>query len=270
MGPGCGCPGRGARHHRRPARRPRRPGHAERRRRRHRPRAHGLRRHPGRGAGGCRLGAGERARGPRHQAGPVARPRRPRRPRHHPRQLHLGHRPLALHRGPGRPGALPDLPPAQPALPDPRGRAGAIALDRGRHHGPRRGRHARPRPGPDRHAPRARRLRHEPDAGCAPGGGLPPGRRRLLHHRGHRHRPQGRPRPALVVHGPVRDHRPQRARRRARLRPALPADLRAPVPLDAAPRRLVGPGDRADRAGAPRQAARRRAWPTATAGATAG
>ena len=54
------------------------------------------------------------------------------RPRRHPRQLHLGHRPLALHRAPGRPRPLPDLPPAQPALPDPRGRAGPRALDRGR------------------------------------------------------------------------------------------------------------------------------------------
>ena len=34
------------------------------------------------------------------------------------------------------------------------------------------------------------------------------------------------------------------------------ADLRAPVPLDAAPRRLVGAGDRPDRAGAPRPSAR--------------
>ena len=41
--------------------------------------------------------------------------------------------------------------------------------------------------------------------------------------------------------------------RRARLRRALPADLRAPVPVDAAPRRLGGAGDRArsSRSGAP-------------------
>ena len=49
--------------------------------------------------------------------------------------------------------------------------------------------------------------------------------------------------------------------RRARLRPALPADLRAPVPLDAAPRRLVRAGDRADRAGAPRRSCPPTPWP---------
>ena len=48
--------------------------------------------------------------------------------------------------------------------------------------------------------------------------GLPPRRGRLRFGRGHRQDDPRRPGPALVVHGAVRDDRPQRAGRRARLR----------------------------------------------------
>ena len=77
------------------------------------------------------------------------------------------------------------------------------------------------------------------------------------------------PGPALVVHGSVRDHRPQRPGGRARLCRALPADLRAPVPVDAAARRLGRAGARAGRAAAPRQRCRPTSSPSASAGATA-
>ena len=77
--------------------------------------------------------------------------------------------------------------------------------------------HAQGRPGADRDEARDRRLHHEPHAGRAPRGGLPPGRRRLCHGRGCRYRHPRRPGPALVVHGAVRDHRPQCAGRRPRL-----------------------------------------------------
>ena len=103
---------------------------------------------------GCRLGAGERARGPgESSASSVARPRR------------ASPTPSAILASStsaivpsrftealaGRARCL-DLPPDQPALPDPRGRAGPGTLDRADDHGPRRGGHARHRPGADRHA----------------------------------------------------------------------------------------------------------------------
>ena len=64
------------------------------------------------------------------QAGAVAGHRPPGRRRHAARQLHLGHRAVAVHRGAAGRAPLLHLPPDQPALPDPGGRAGPGALDR--------------------------------------------------------------------------------------------------------------------------------------------
>ncbi len=56
----------------------------------------------------------------------------------------------------------------------------------------------------------------------------------------------------MVVHGPVRDDRSQRAGRRARLCGALRAGLREDLSLDAMAGRLVGTDHGRDRGGAPR------------------
>ncbi len=64
-------------------------------------------------------------------------------------------------------------------------------------------------------------LHPESPAGRAAERSLAAGEGGLRHRRRPGQVPQGRPGAALVLHGPVRDHRSQRARRRARLCPAL-------------------------------------------------
>ena len=114
------------------------------------------------------------------QAGAVGRLDRLADRRTHPRELHLGDRALAVHRGarPGRDRCLvchpinpPYLIPAVELVPAPWTRPRPWPAPR---------RSCAARPGADRHAAGARRLRHEPDAGRAARGGVPAGRRRLL------------------------------------------------------------------------------------------
>ena len=139
----------------------------------------------------------------------------------------------------GRPRALPRRPSDQSALSHPGGRGRARALDE-----PGGGRRARATSCVAAgHAPIV--MKREIDGfvmnrlqGALLRGGLPAGRRRLCQRRGRRYRHPRGARAALVVHGAVRDHRPQRARRRPRLRRALPGHLRAAASEPAAARRL--------------------------------
>ena len=128
---------------------------------------------------------------------------------------------------------LPRLPPDQPALPDPGGRAGA------RRPGPR------PRPWPAREAvirgigqaPIVMRRELDGFVMNRMQGALLEEAFRLVAdgyctRRGRRHRPPRGPGAALVVHGAVRDHRPQRAgRRRATMSRATSSIYEQPVPV---------------------------------------
>ena len=86
------------------------------------------------------------------------------------------------------------------------------------------------RAGPDRGAPGDRGLHPQPPAGRAARRSVPARRRRRRQPAGPRQDGQGRARPALVVHGAVRDHRPQRAGRHGRLLRALHRLLPAAAP----------------------------------------
>jgi 3-hydroxyacyl-CoA dehydrogenase len=72
--------------------------------------------------------------------------------------------------------------------------------------------------------------------------GVPAGRGRIRIGRGRRYRAARGAGAALVLHGTLRNHRPQRAGRRPRLCAALSADLFPALPLHAAAGRLGGGG----------------------------
>ena len=80
---------------------------------------------------------------------------------------------------------------------------------------------SRDRPGAGHRQPRDQRLCPQPAAGRAAGGSVSAGRRGFYLRRRPRSHGQGRPRAALVVPRPVRDHRTQRARRHSGLLRAL-------------------------------------------------
>ena len=157
--------------------------------------------------------AGERAGDRGGEARHLRRPRPPRAPRRDPRLLDVVHPRVRVLGRVARPRALPRRAPRQPA--SPRARRGTLrrALDRAGDDRPRPRALRERRAGPDHGQPRNLRLRAEPPARGAAGGGVPPRRRGRGQPAGPRRDPQGRARPALVLHGAVRDHRTQRAGR---------------------------------------------------------
>ena len=225
-------------------------------------RAHRLRHGARRGAGRRRPRPGERARAGRGEARAVRRARPAGRAGCDSRELDLGHSGVRLHRARRRAPSLPGGASDQPAVRDAAGRAVPGAVDRSR-----RGRsHPRPhdpgRPGADPAEQGGPGLRRQPHAGGAARRGAAHGRGRRRLGRRHRYRDQARHRPALVVHGAARDHRPERAGRHRDY-------LRRYGPLYQAIEREHGPLEwtadaccaRSTRSGAP--SCRARVWPSA-------
>ena len=178
-----------------------------------------------------------------------------------PGQLDLGAAALAFHGRPAWPRALPGGASDQSAVPGAGRGNRAGALDRRRLRRASAQPVGRGRPAAHRDAARDRRLRRQPAAGRAAARGVPAGGRRLCRRRGRGHLHPRRFGAALGLHGPVRDHRPERPGRRARLRRTLRRHVRRDVrvhdPARALERRHAGPR----RGAAPRAFARRRAGP---------
>ena len=132
-----------------------------------------------------------------------------------------------VHRKSRRPRALPRGASGEPAASGADRRAGRRAVDRARDDRARQAGLRVDQAGADRGAPRDRGLHPQPPAGRAARRGVPAGRRGLRVAAGSRQDHQGRARPALVVHGAVRDHRAERARRHRGLLRALHRLLQA-------------------------------------------
>ena len=158
------------------------------------------------------------------------------------RKLHLGDPAVGVHGKSSRPRALSGRASDQSALSGPRRRSRARALDGGERGRANRRVPSRRRTRADRDEARTGRVRDEPASGRLARRGVPSRGRRLRRRRGRRCRHSRGAGAALEFHGAVRDHRSQRARRRARLRAALSADLRTTLSLDAEARRLDGTG----------------------------
>ena len=221
----------------------------------------GARRAHGGRAAGRRLRAGKHARTPGQQASRLCRTGSSGAGRRDPGQLDLGAAALAFHGRPAWPRALPGGASDQSAVPGAGRGNRAGALDRRRLRRASAQPVGRGRPAAHRDAARDRRLRRQPAAGRAAARGVPAGGRRLCRRRGRGHLHPRRFGAALGLHGPVRDHRPERPGRRARLRRTLRRHVRRDVrvhdPARALERRHAGPR----RGAAPRAFARRRAGP---------